>query len=90
MINFSAISNSKLADRALRLPLRLIPDSTAVRIFQGPLRSKRWIAGSCNHGCWLGSYELPKQERVIEFLKVRFSLSNLCRATSICYGGMFR
>jgi len=53
----------------MRLPLQLIPDSAVVRILQGPLRGKRWIAGSSNHGCWLGSYELSKQKRVIELVR---------------------
>ena len=30
-------------------------------ILQGHLRGKRWIAGSSQHGCWLGSYEFQKQ-----------------------------
>ena len=30
-------------------------------ILQGPLRGKKWIVGSSNHGCWLGSYEHDKQ-----------------------------
>lgn len=30
-------------------------------ILQGRLRGKRWITGSSIHGCWLGTYELPKQ-----------------------------
>jgi FkbM family methyltransferase len=68
VINFSAISNRKLAGRALRLPLRLIPREAEVRILQGPLRGKRWIAGSFNHGCWLGSYEAAKQRKVIELV----------------------
>jgi FkbM family methyltransferase len=69
VINFSGISNSSLLGRALRLPLRLIPEGTVVRVVQGPLRGKRWIAGSSNHGCWLGSYELPKQRKVIELVR---------------------
>lgn len=32
-----------------------------VRILQGPLRGRKWIAGSSNHGCWLGTYELATQ-----------------------------
>jgi FkbM family methyltransferase len=35
-----------------------------VRIVQGPLRGKRWVAGSSNHGCWLGSYEFDKQREI--------------------------
>jgi FkbM family methyltransferase len=30
-------------------------------ILQGRLRGKKWIVGSSNHGCWLGSYEFDKQ-----------------------------
>jgi FkbM family methyltransferase len=30
-------------------------------ILQGPLKGKRWIVGSGNHGCWLGTYELETQ-----------------------------
>ena len=69
MINFSGISYSSLLGRALRLPLRLIPEGTIVRVVQGPLRGKRWIAGSFNHGCWLGSYELAKQRKVIQLVR---------------------
>ena len=52
MVNLSGVSNSKFVGRVLRLPLRLIPTEAEVRILQGPLRGKRWIAGSSNHGCW--------------------------------------
>ena len=60
-MNFSGIPNQGLAGRLLRLPLRLVPSHTRVRILQGHLRGKRWVAGSSTHGCWLGSYELEKQ-----------------------------
>lgn len=69
MINLSGISKSEFVGRALRLPLRLVPREAEVRILQGPLRGKRWIAGSSNHGCWLGSYEAPKQMRIIELVR---------------------
>ena len=69
MINFSGISNFGLLGRALRLPLRLVPKEADVRILQGPLRGNRWIAGSSNHGCWLGSYEAAKQRKIIEFVR---------------------
>jgi FkbM family methyltransferase len=60
--NLSAISNNTLFGKLLRAPLRLIPPSAVVPILQGPLRGKRWIVGSGNHGCWLGSYEHDKQQ----------------------------
>ncbi len=62
MLDISVIPNRSLIGKALRLPLRLIPARMEVRILQGPLRGKRWIAGSSNHGCWLGSYEFTKQK----------------------------
>ncbi len=61
-MNFSAISNETLLGRMLRLPFRLIPTNAQMRILQGHLRGKKWIAGSGNHGYWLGSYEYQKQK----------------------------
>jgi FkbM family methyltransferase len=43
--------------KLVRLPLRAIPKSAAVRVLRGPLRGARWIVGSSTHGCWLGTYE---------------------------------
>ncbi|MER2599899.1 MAG: FkbM family methyltransferase [Caldilineales bacterium] len=45
----------------LRLPLRLIPPNQVLPVLSGPLRGRRWIAGSGVHACWLGSYEADKQ-----------------------------
>jgi FkbM family methyltransferase len=64
-VNISAISDHSYFGKALRLPLRLIPEAAVVPVLQGPLRGKRWRVGSSNHGCWLGSYEYEKQ-RVLQ------------------------
>lgn len=40
-----------------------------VPILQGPLRGRKWIAGSSTHGCWLGSYEFDKQRALRLLLK---------------------
>lgn len=61
-MNLSGISKESVIGAALRLPLRLIPPATVVRILQGPLRGKKWVVGSHSHGCWLGSYEYDKQQ----------------------------
>jgi FkbM family methyltransferase len=61
-MNFSGIPDKSLAGKALRLPLRLIPPDTALPILQGKLRGLKWIAGSSNHGCWLGSFEYRKRK----------------------------
>lgn len=50
--------------RAIRAPLRLIPKTAVVPILSGPNRGLRWVAGSFNHGCWLGTYE----RRCAEFI----------------------
>ena len=63
-MNFSRLSNQSLVGKILRQPLKLIPAKTHLRILQGRLRGKHWIAGSSIHGCWLGSYENDKQRLV--------------------------
>ncbi|MFQ5964078.1 MAG: FkbM family methyltransferase [Candidatus Scalinduaceae bacterium] len=67
--NFSGISNKGLMGRLLRLPLSLIPSDIRLPILQGRLRGKRWIVGSSNHGCWLGSYEYQKQILFAEMIQ---------------------
>jgi FkbM family methyltransferase len=57
-MNFTSIADTSLLGKLLRLPLRLIPRGLVVPILQGPLRGKKWIVGSGNHGYWLGSYEM--------------------------------
>jgi FkbM family methyltransferase len=69
-INFSAVRREGLLGRVLRAPLTLVPRSATMRVLQGPLRGAHWIAGSGNHGYWLGSYELSKQIRFAESLSV--------------------
>lgn len=61
-VNLSGISNQSVLGRMLRLPLKLIPSSMVVPILQGELRGKKWVSGSSDHGCWLGSYEYDKQK----------------------------
>src|ERR1700745_973314 len=70
MPNLSGISNLTMIGKLLRAPLRLIPRSTVLPILQGPLRGKKWTAGSGSHGCWLGSYEYHKQRALQQELKV--------------------
>lgn len=41
----------------LRLPLKAISPTAARRILKGPNRGLKWIAGTGNHSCWLGTYE---------------------------------
>lgn len=76
-MNFSGISGRTIFGRALRLPLSLIPSDTQIPILQGPLRGKKWIAGSSNHGCWLGSYEYAKQRAFSAAIKRGHSVYDL-------------
>jgi len=76
-MNFSGVSDRNVFGRALRLPLRLIPSNAQMPILQGPLRGKRWIAGSGNHGCWLGSYEYLKQKAFSAALRRGYSVYDL-------------
>jgi FkbM family methyltransferase len=65
-----AVDFSKIHGRLIRTPLRLIPKSAVLRILQGPLRGSRWIVGSGNHGCWLGSYEHDKHRAFAAAIRV--------------------
>lgn len=67
-MNFSGISNRSRLGAAIRLPLRLLPSDLVVPIVQGPSRGSKWIIGSSNHGCWLGSYEYQKRITFARFL----------------------
>lgn len=53
----------------LRLPLKLIPRESVIRVRTGPLKGTKWIAGSSTHGCWLGTYERDKQELFARLLR---------------------
>jgi FkbM family methyltransferase len=61
-IDCSRISSRSYLGRVVRFPLKIIPGTAVLPILQGPLRGARWVVGSGTHGCWLGSYELPKAE----------------------------
>lgn len=52
---------STLLGRTLRWPFKLLRRGTVVPVILGPLRGSRWVLGSGLHGCWLGTYEWPKQ-----------------------------
>lgn len=60
-MNFSGIPNVTVLGKFLRFPLRFIPGDMVLPVLQGRLRGYKWIAGSSNHGCWLGTYECRKQ-----------------------------
>ncbi len=70
--NWSDISVSSFLGKLLRFPLRFIPQRTELRILQGKHRGLKWIAGSSNHGCWIGSYEFRKRKRFEEMVKNGF------------------
>lgn len=68
-MNFSAIPRDRLTGKLLRLPLGLLPGDMVLPVMQGPIRGKKWIIGSGNHGCWLGSYEAEKVKAFTDALR---------------------
>lgn len=68
-MNWSGIDNRSVSGRLLRWPLKLVPRGTILKIRRGPAKGLRWITGSGTHGCWLGTYELEKQECLERFVK---------------------
>ena len=69
VLEFSKLERGTLFGRAIRWPLSLIPAKMRLPIVQGPLKGYRWIVGSSNHGCWLGSYESDQQLLFQQWLK---------------------
>lgn len=61
--------NTTVLGRALRLPLKLLPRDTVVRVRSGLNEGMKWRVGANTHGCWLGTYELVKQQIVRELVR---------------------
>lgn len=68
-VDLSAVPRNRWWGRLLRAPLRLLPDGMVLPVLQGPGRGLRWIVGSANHGCWLGSYEAEQTARFTSLLE---------------------
>ena len=67
MIDFRvALPSDSSLGRILRLPLRLIPPGAVLPILSGPLKGLKWVARAGNHGCWMGTYELDTQQRIVQ------------------------
>lgn len=69
MINFSKISDRGFIGKILRKILNIFPKPEVIRIFQGPLRGKKWIVDSEVNGYWLGTYEREHQQILEKVLK---------------------
>ena len=76
-MNFSAIPRDRLTGKLLRLPLGLLPSDMVVPVMQGPIKGKKWIVGSGNHGCWLGSYEAQKVKTFADALRGKRTVYDL-------------
>jgi FkbM family methyltransferase len=55
--------------RLLRLPLKLVPPLTPMRVLSGPLKGSRWLSTAGPHGCWLGTYEKELQKLLVRTLR---------------------
>ncbi|WP_186435022.1 FkbM family methyltransferase [Gillisia sp. Hel_I_86] len=60
------LRRSNLFGRLLRLPFLIIPKSMVIPILTGPLRGKKWIAGSHNNSVWLGTYESNQSLKFVQ------------------------
>ena len=68
-IGFSRFTPDSLLGRVLRLPLRLVPKRAVVTVRSGLNKGLRWVVGTSIHGCWLGHYEIEKQDWVHRLVK---------------------
>lgn len=65
----SDIRATSILGSILRLPLRLIPSGHHVRLLRGPAKGLHWISDSSNATCWMGMYELEKQQAFQKFVR---------------------
>jgi len=63
------IQHDTVLGRVVRWPLRMVPPGLVVPVLQGPLRGWRWVVGSTNHGCWLGTYEHQQQRAMARHIR---------------------
>jgi FkbM family methyltransferase len=57
----ASVPAHSLLGRIIRLPLRLLPANSVIRIKTGVNKGFRWRVGSGVHGYWIGNYEKEKQ-----------------------------
>jgi FkbM family methyltransferase len=76
-MDWSAIERHSPLGRILRTPLRCIPPGTLLRIRRGPAKGCKWICGSSDHGCWLGTYELSKQRALSAFIRPGWTIYDI-------------
>lgn len=76
-VNWSGIPAASFLGWFLRLPLRLLPKVSVVRVRTGLNKGMRWIVGSGTHGCWLGTYESDKQQALKQFVKTGMTVFDI-------------
>lgn len=76
-VNWSSIQSTSFPGWFLRLPLKLIPKTSIVRVCAGLNKGMKWIIGSGTHGCWLGTYESEKQSVLKQFVKTGMTVFDI-------------
>ena len=64
-----ALDSKTLIGRAIRMPLRWIPEHSIVRVVSGPSAGTKWVVGSAPHGAWLGTLERSKLSHFVTHVK---------------------
>lgn len=65
----SVLRRNNIVGKILRLPFLLVPNNMVIPIISGPLKGKKWIAGSHNNSVWLGTYESNQTQKFVEKCK---------------------
>ena len=63
--------------KLLRWPLRWIPKSAVVTVRGGINAGMKWRVGAHTHGCWLGTYEMPKQQAVERLVRTGMNVVDI-------------
>jgi FkbM family methyltransferase len=60
-MNSAGLKIGSVTEQLGQAMLRIVPRTAVVRVLSGPLRGRKWIAGASTNSCWLGVYEMEKQ-----------------------------
>ena len=63
------LRNKSWFGKLLRLPVRLIPDNTVLKILAGNLKGNKFIKGSHNFSVALGTYERKQSDKFAEYCR---------------------
>ena len=77
LATLARLEPSSFLGRTLRIPLKIIPQGSVVKVRSGMNRGAKWLVRTSDHGCWLGHYELAKQTALLRYLRAGMNVMDI-------------